>query len=127
MNENYFPGRGLISFSGQGLISLFQPEAPSPAPSPAPCPAPVSQPSVIYAEPIETHNNREIIQLKEKIKSLEEENKSLKKENWEYKVRKAGKSNDEGQGEPKNEIRRNGKNNETYLRPETSHPVSFRN
>ena len=74
MNENYFPGRGLISFSGQGLISLFQPEAPSPAP----CPAPVPQPSVIYAEPIENHNNREIILLKEKIKSLEEENKLLK-------------------------------------------------
>ena len=92
MNENYFPGRGLISFSGQGLISLFQPEAPSPAPSPAPCPAPVSQPSVIYAEPIETHNNREIIQLKEKIKSLEEENKSLKKENWEYKVKERRES-----------------------------------
>ena len=48
----------------------IQPEAPSPAPVP--------QPSVIYAEPIENHNNREIIQLKEKIKSLEEENKSLK-------------------------------------------------
>ena len=51
----------------------IQPEAPSPAPVP--------QPSVIYAEPIETHNNKEIIQLKEKIKSLEEENKSLREEN----------------------------------------------
>ena len=83
MNENYFPGRGLISFSGQGLISLFQPEAPSPAPSPAPVP----QPSVIYAEPIETHNNKEIIQLKEKIKSLEEENKSLKEINENLRIR----------------------------------------
>ena len=79
MNENYFPGRGLISFSGQGLISLFQPEAPSPAPVP--------QPSVIYAEPIETHNNKEIIQLKEKIKSLEEENKSLKEINEKLRIR----------------------------------------
>ena len=49
---------------------MIQPEAPSPAPVP--------QSSVIYAEPIKNHNNREIIQLKEKIKSLEEENKSLK-------------------------------------------------
>ena len=57
----------------------IQPEAPSPAPVP--------QPSVIYAEPIENHNNREIIQLKEKIKSLEEENKSLKEINEKLRIR----------------------------------------
>ena len=57
----------------------IQPEAPSPAPVP--------QPSVIYAEPIENHNNREIIQLKEKIKSLEEENKSLREENKKLRIR----------------------------------------
>ena len=52
---------------------MNQPEAPSPTPVP--------QVSVIYAEPIDNHNNREIIKLKEKIKSLEKENKLLKEEN----------------------------------------------
>tara|TARA_B100000700_G_scaffold268251_1_gene308781 strand:- start:63 stop:359 length:297 start_codon:yes stop_codon:yes gene_type:complete len=52
-------------------MQMNEPEAPSPAPVP--------QASVIYAEPIENHNNGEIIQLKEKLKVLEEENKSLKK------------------------------------------------
>ena len=55
----------------QEYMQMNEPEAPSPAPVP--------QPSVIYAEPIENHNNGEIIQLKEKLKVLEEENKSLKK------------------------------------------------
>ena len=49
----------------QGMVrshQVNQPEAPSPSPAP--------QPSVVYAEPIENHNNREIIQLKEKINCL---------------------------------------------------------
>ena len=65
MSDDYYPGQGLLNF-------LNQPEAPSPAPVP--------QVSVIYAEPIDNHNNREIIKLKEKIKSLEKENKLLKEE-----------------------------------------------
>ena len=45
MDNNYFPGQGLVNL-------LFTPEAPSPASFP--------DPNVVFAEPMNERDNREI-------------------------------------------------------------------
>jgi predicted RNase H-like nuclease (RuvC/YqgF family) len=72
MDNNYFPGQGLVNL-------LFSPEAPSPASFP--------DPNVVYAEPMNERNNREIRKLNDKVKLLEDEVRKLTHENENLKAR----------------------------------------
>jgi predicted RNase H-like nuclease (RuvC/YqgF family) len=82
MSTNYFPGIGLLKYLTSEGIEC---EEPSPEPEPEPAPEPERDPTVIYAEPI--GENREIIDLKQKIKILEEKVKYLTHENNNLKMR----------------------------------------
>ena len=80
MSNNYFPGIGLFNYlRGEGI------ECEEPSPEPEPAPEPERDPNVIYAEPI--GENREIIDLKQKIKILEEKVRALTQENNNLKTR----------------------------------------
>ena len=82
MSNDYFPGIGLFNYlRGEGIEC----EEPSPEPAPEPAPEPERDPNVIYAEPI--GENREIIDLKQKIKTLEEKVRALTQENNNLKTR----------------------------------------
>lgn len=82
MSNDYFPGIGLFNYlRGEGIEC----EEPSPEPAPEPAPEPERDPNVIYAEPI--GENREIIDLKQKIKILEEKVRALTHENNNLKMR----------------------------------------
>ena len=82
MSNDYFPGIGLFNYlRGEGIDC----EEPSPEPAPEPAPEPERDPNVIYAEPI--GENREIIDLKQKIKILEEKVRALTHENNNLKMR----------------------------------------
>jgi hypothetical protein len=84
MSNDYFPGIGLFNYlRGEG-IECEEP-SPEPAPEPAPASEPEIDPNVIYAEPI--GENREIIDLKQKIKTLEDKVKYLMHENNNLKMR----------------------------------------
>jgi len=84
MSSNYFPGIGLFNYLTSEGIECEEP-SPEPAPESAPEPAPERDPNVIYAEPI--GENREIIKLKQKIKTLEDKVRSLTHENNNLKMR----------------------------------------
>src|SRR6056300_1001007 len=82
MSNDYFPGIGLFNYlRGEGIEC----EEPSPEPAPEPAPDPERDPNVIYAEPI--GENREIIDLKQKIKILEDKVRALTHENNNLKMR----------------------------------------
>ena len=82
MSNDYFPGIGLFNYlRGEGIDC----EEPSPEPAPEPAPDPERDPNVIYAEPI--GENREIIDLKQKIKILEDKVRALTHENNNLKMR----------------------------------------
>ena len=82
MSNDYFPGIGLFNYlRGEGIEC----EEPSPEPAPEPAPEPERDPNVIYAEPI--GENREIIALKQKIKTLEDKVRALTHENNNLKMR----------------------------------------
>ena len=82
MSNDYFPGIGLFNYlRGEGIEC----EEPSPEPAPESAPEPERDPNVIYAEPI--GENREIIDLKQKIKILEDKVRALTHENNNLKMR----------------------------------------
>ena len=58
---------------------------PSPAPDPSPAPVPEQPPSVIYAEPVDVRENREITELKRENESLKKQIEILKKKNIDLK------------------------------------------
>jgi len=84
MSSNYFPGIGLFNYLTSEGIECEEP-SPEPAPESAPESAPERDPNVIYAEPI--GENREIIALKQKIKTLEDKVNALTHENMNLKQR----------------------------------------
>jgi molecular chaperone GrpE (heat shock protein) len=78
MSNDYFPGIGLFNYLTSEGIECEEP-------SPEPAPEPERDPNVIYAEPI--GENREIIALKQKIKTLEDKVGALTHENNNLKMR----------------------------------------
>ena len=70
MSNNYFPGIGLFNLMNDNVNGNI---------NPSPEPEPVSTPNVIYAEPM--GDNREIADLKKKIKILEDKVRNLTHEN----------------------------------------------